>query len=105
RASTDSRRAGRPDRGARSSRRPEPLGVDRARRVAELDEDVRDPLHEAGRAADEDVRALGRPRADLLEHRAVDAAIEAVPALRALACERAVDGQAGPVRQLPAVEE
>ena len=62
--------------------------------MAELDERVGDLLDEAGRPADEHVRALGRRGADRLEHLAVHAPVLAVPAVGALAGERAVHRQA-----------
>ena len=62
--------------------RPEALGADPRRVVAGIDEQVRDRLDEARRAADEDVRCGVGRRAELGQHRGADAAAEVARARR-----------------------
>src|SRR5215813_8517689 len=63
-------------------RRPEPFGLDRLGLVPEVYQRLGRGLDERRRAADVDARPFGRTRADLREHRRVDAARIACPAGR-----------------------
>src|SRR3954471_16406793 len=81
-----------------SSRWPEAFGADRARRVAEADEEVGGALDEPGGTAHEHAWSGRRLRPDGGEHVGVDAAVVAGPLRRLLAGQ----GEAGPdVRERP----